>query len=361
MTLSRPPHPPPRWPRASAALAAAGAAIVACVPGYDPCFVPASIVSDVRVLAVRADPPEALFDTDGSGVPSSVPVVHVRALVAGQGPEERLRLRARLCLPTASLRCPAESAAVEGALSPKGASEAAVDLRATPALLALARERDPLHGYGGIRLQLEVDAAAGSDHALASKLLLFSPSATTPHPNQPIELASVDFTRKDEFDQSAAPGGTATLFVPLTYGLRPRLAPLADGSPALEEYDVVDLAGRLVHLREQASYDFFTGPELIFGDLRSVNGNPVGAYSVGGDTGAEPAAGDPEPKNGLVRVTPLSGADAHLWVVGRDSRGAVAWAALRVRSLDERICDRGDGVPCAAGRACCPTLFFGCQ
>ena len=352
----------PHRPLARATLAAIAAALCSCVPGYDPCFVPASIVSDVRVLAVRADPPEARIDLGEGGVPTAVPIVRVRALFAGQGPGARLRLRARLCAPTASRRCADDTPVVEGPLSDPGATEATLDVRASPALLVQAREEDPLRGYGGIRLQLEVDGAAGgSGHAGATKLLLFSPGATTPHPNLPIEVESVDFTLAGRFDQSTPAGGSATVLVPLSYGVRPRLAPLADGSPALEEYDVVDLSGRLVHLREQVTYDFFTDPQLIFGDLRVVGGNPVGTYSRGADSGSEPAQGAAEPPDGLVRITPLQGADAHLWVVARDSRGAVAWAALRLRALDTRDCARADGVPCPTGKSCCATLFFGCN
>jgi hypothetical protein len=33
------------------------AALAACSSYYDPCFAPASLVTDLRVLAVRADPP----------------------------------------------------------------------------------------------------------------------------------------------------------------------------------------------------------------------------------------------------------------------------------------------------------------
>ena len=353
---------PPRRHRALAGAALTALALCGCLPGYDPCFIPASIVSDLRTLAVRADPPEALIDLGADGSPTSIPIVHVRALIAGQGPGLRLRLRARLCAPTATLHCADGTPVVEGPLSDRDATEATLDVRATPALLRQSLAEDPLKGYGGIRLQLEVDGLAGNDHAsLATKQLLYSPAANTPRPNQPIDLEGVDFTRLGQLDQSVGPDGTATVFVPQSYGLRPRLAALADGSSALEEYDVVDLSGRVVHLREQVTYDFFTDPALIFGDLRSDQGNPVGAYSVGSDRASEPAQGVAEPPNGLVRITPLSGADAHLWVVARDSRGAVAWSAQHVRAIDARVCDRGDGVPCATGMSCCPSLFFGCE
>ena len=334
-----------------------GAAAAACVPGYDACFVPASIVADVRVLAVRADPPEALYDL-ASG---EVDPVRIRALIAGHEHGARLSLRAKLCAPGAASSCPKGSPAFEGLASGPNATEATLEVRAPPGLIAAAREADPLKGFGGVRLLLEVDASADDLHAQANKTLLFSPRATTPRPNRALELDSVDLLRDGTLDQRIAPGGTASLFVPISYGVRPRIAALADGSPGLEEYDTVDLQGRSVRLQEQATYTFFTDPQLIFGDLRVVAGNPIGAYSVGSDEASEPSRGAPEPPKGLVRITPLEEADAHLWIVVRDSRGAVAWTVLKARSLDDRICDRGDGVPCAAGQRCCPTLFFGCN
>ncbi len=333
------------------------ALVSACVPGYDACFVPASIVSDLRVLAIRSDPPEALYDL----ALAQVETVQVRALIGGHDRTTRLRLQARLCVPGPALACPAGTPVLEGLPSEPDSTEATLDVRATPALLARARDADPLKGFGGVRLLLEVDASAAGAHARATKTLLFSPRATTPKPNRALELDAVELLRDGVLDQRVAPGGTAVFFVPISYGVRPRIAAQADGSPGLEEFDTVDLQGRDVHLREQATYSFFTDPQLIFGDLRVVAGNPIGAYSVGADEASEPAQGAPEPAKGLVRITPLEGADAHLWVVARDSRGAVAWAVLKARGIDERICDRGEGVPCAAGQRCCPRLFFGCN
>jgi hypothetical protein len=336
---------------------ALGAAGSACVPGYDACFIPASIVSDVRVLAVRADPPEALYDLSRG----EVEPVLVRALIAGQVRGARLQLRASLCVPGPTPACPDSAPAFEGDLTEANATEASLEVRAPQALIAQARDADPLKGFGGVRLLLVVDASADDLHVKATKTLLFSPRATTPRPNRALELEAVDLLRDGVLDQRVSPDGTAVLFVPISYGVRPRIAAQADGSPGLEEFDTVDLQGRNVHLREQATYSFFTDPQLIFGDLRVVAGNPIGAYSVGADEASEPTEGVPEPAKGLVRITPLDTADAHLWVVARDSRGAVAWAVLKARALDERICDRGDGVPCAAGKKCCPALFFGCN
>jgi hypothetical protein len=330
--------------------------LAACVPGYDACFVPASIVSEVRVLAVRADPPEALFDLSTGAVES----VHVRALVAGHDRETRLQLRARLCAPNPANSCPDGTPVLVGPLTDKNVTEASLAVAVPASLIALARDQDPLKGYGGVRVLLELEAQADLDHAVATKTLLFSPRATTPKPNRGLELEAVELLREGVLDQHLTIGDTATLFVPISYGVRPRLAPQLDGSPALEEYDTVDLSGQAVHLREQATYSFYTEPQLIFGDLRVVAGNPGGSYSEGSDEATEPE-GQPEPARGLVRITPLEAADAHLWVVVRDSRGAVAGLALRARSIDDRVCFRGEGAACAAGAQCCPALFFGCR
>jgi hypothetical protein len=345
--------------RRSLLSAAVSALAAACVPSPDPCFVPQSIVTDVRVLGVRADPPEALFDLE-SGL---VETVLVRALVGGQVDGVKVQLRARLC-PAAdgATACPESAPVLTGPESADGASEGTLTVRVPASLLSQARAADPLKGFGGIRVLLELDAKAGLDHAQAIKTLLFSPKATTPAPNQPIELSGIDFLDSGQLDSSISPTGQLTLLVAQTYGLRPRLAPLPDGSPALEEYDVVDLSGRTVHLREQATYSFYTDPHLIFGDLpRSPDGSPLGVYAPGADVATEPQPGAGDPASGLVRVTPMDAAKSHLWVVARDSRGAVAWAAIAVQSLDQRVCMLPAGVPCPDGQSCCPALLFGCN
>ena len=52
-----------RTNRANAVLSSllACALSAACTPGYDACFDPAAVVRSPQVLAIRADPPEAIY------------------------------------------------------------------------------------------------------------------------------------------------------------------------------------------------------------------------------------------------------------------------------------------------------------
>jgi hypothetical protein len=338
------------------------AGLTACAPAYDPCFTPASVVQELRVLGVRIDPPEALVDLD-AGV---VPEVQVRALLAGQADAmASIQLTGSLCIPTADLHCPAGSFTVRGPLSRPGAPEGTLALRAPPELVALAREADPLRGYGGTRVQLELRADVTVMSAIAStsatKTLLFSEAVDTPAPNQAIELGPIEVTLDGGLQESAALGQPEDLYVGHSYGLRPRLLPLADGGSPLETYTVTDLSGNPVTLREHVSYDFFAMPDVLFGDLPIDNGTPIGVYIDGAGVADEPQAGAPEPPDGLVRATPMLSSEARIWVVGRDSRGAVAWTWFDAHIFDARMCDGPNGLPCPPGKSCCLDPFIGCK
>ena len=337
-------------------------ALAACTPSYDPCFIPDSVVNSFRVLAVRADPPEALVDLDAG----MVPTVYVRALAAGaQDPQSTLQLDARACVPTADLHCPEGSLEVTGTLSASGATETGVALDVPASLIAAARAADPLHGYGGTRVQLEVAVTAmgarGPETSLATKTLLFSDASTTPMPNAPIDIAEVDVTLDAGLADAAPEGELVQMLVGHGYGLRPRLAVLPDGGSPLETYDLVDLSGDEVTLREQVSYAMFAENNVLFGDLPIDNGTPIGVFINGANLADEPQPGQPDPPDGLVRATPMLASQPRVWIVARDSRGATAWSWFDVRISDARTCVDANGNPCAPGKSCCADPFIGCQ
>lgn len=323
-------------PRA-ALLALLASASAACVGGPDSCFRPPSIVDTSRILAVRVDPPEALVDLDAG----ESPTVRVRVLFAGHGNFARQRVAGSLCAPTPDLTCPAGSFEVpSGALSEPGAFEAETTFEVPSALIAAAREADPLRGYGGIRVLLDVSGFAGPRRIRAGKLLLFTPRTPAAEANKGLEIDRVSFLNGGVATAEPQSGEAVLLDVAGTYGVRPHLAP-ADGVTAqAEEYDIVDLAGRLVHLRERVTWSFFTTEQMIFGDLTHIGNNPVATYRPGADVADEPAPGAAEPADGLVRMTVLDEAQTWLWVVARDGRGGVAWTQVRLNSLDQRASDR---------------------
>ena len=301
------------------ALALFAACGAPCEP-YDPCFVPSWRVSDLRVLAVRADPPEAVVDL-AQGL---VPEVQVRALVVDQSRTYSTTATGRLCVPGRTSGCP-DDAVPSGA--PKLETAPALSVLAPPDLIAQALREDPLRGYGGIRVRLDLALDDGGGKVLrADKILLYSPTAPGLQPNRPIELARLRFVKDGALVDDVLPGGIATLPEPFGYGLRPVLA---DGA-GVEEYDVVDLSGRTVHLREQVSYDFFSTAGLPFGKPQPTAAGLVindGFAAPGAAQGDEPAPGA-EPANGLAQLNAWGG--GQLWVVARDGRGAEAWMQVFV-------------------------------
>ena len=321
-----------------------------CVSYYDPCFVPQSIVSDLRILAVRADPPEVVFEPGGA-----IPPVQVRALVASREGRPAARLQGSLCAPNPDGSCAGPSVEAGGASGVRG--DISFTVVATPALLAQATSSDPLRGYGGIRLQLTLTATGDGSTATAQKLLLYSPARPGYTPNHGLEVSSVDLTYQGKLVSNSATVSAFDLRVGESYGLRPLLAPGDGALDAAEEYDVADLSGKLVHLREHITYSFYTTPHLIYGNVRTLAGNVVGTYVADEDTASEPEPGAAVPANGLVHLTPLRETNGIVYVVARDGRGAVAWRATEFSAPDRRCCSGG----CPPYGKGCAFLEFNCH
>src|SRR5947199_4113170 len=103
---------------------------------------------------------------------------------------------------------------------------------------------------------------------------------------------------------------------------------------AMEEYDTFDLDENAVHLQERIRYSFYATPGLSLGRLllRSVGGNVV-YYPNGTDVEAdEPPPGTPDSPGGLMLLEAVKrgGVTGTIWIVARDSRGAISWLELPV-------------------------------
>ena len=313
----------------------------ACTRLYDPCFQPDSVVTDLRILAVRAEPPELLYD------PASFvsPAVRIGVLLAGpEMAETPLAVRARLCVPAASGRCPEEAAFVAFG-SGDERQPAALSLSVLPALLREALDQDPLRGYAGARVQVEVQVVREARPPLrATKLLLLSPALPGYVPNHGFEIAGLDVL--GSFSQERIrQGGSVAVDVADHVGLRPLLAPAPGVAQAAEEYVVRDLLGREEVLRERISYSFFTSPHAQFGAF----GTPIANASIAD----EPAPGEEAPPEGLVRLSALAATFGRVWVVARDGRGGENWLSLQLTASDRRTCVPGSGQ--------CSRLDLGCE
>lgn len=264
-------------------------AVASCTPD----FAAASDVTDLRVLAIQAEPPLALFDLDAGTVePVSVRVLAIDP-TRDAGPQSALL---QICGPTDSRRCD------QGPSFDVGTVPLAFTLPAFDPRLLLGN--DKLGDYGGIRVQLSLTVGDGAPGALvhASKTVIYSPAGAPCAANSNPQLTVVRLTRLGVDAGVLAP--EAPLQIGTEYGLRPALA---DGGGGQEPYCTFDLRGQRVDLTEQAHYAFFTGPG--------------GEFDV--DTADEPLDGG-APPDGLARFTPHADAGT-IWIVVRDGRGGESW------------------------------------
>jgi hypothetical protein len=303
-----------------------------CTTYYDPCFAPQGQVKDLRVLGIRADPPEATADL-GSGTVAQVTV----SVLLGNPAEgiAPIPMTASLCPPTDDHRCP-EGSLVVARLAAYPTASFAVDAPAD--LLRAALAADPLRGYGGIHVQLDLAVAPGLGVAVshASKLLIYSPPDPGHVPNHGLEIPALRILRDGLAVQQLKPGDSFDLNVGDSAGLRPVIAPGPGGTEAAELYTVVDLSGRTVTQREQITYSFYVTPHSVFGQLFNGVSIPNFARNAQADVADEPAPGTPDPPNGLVRLTSVGRSVGRLWVVARDGRAGEAWISVILVSEDLR-------------------------
>jgi hypothetical protein len=183
------------------------------------------------------------------------------------------------------------------------------ELSIPPEVVAAALQDDKLKGLGGVRVQFSMQAADGDPHgpALASKILLYTTAPDTMRNHNP-KIVGLEITRDGAHVDTVADGGTLSLLSGVEYGVRPVLG--AD-TAGIEEYDTTDLSGNTVRLREEPRYSFFSTAPVNFDR----------------DEADEPLPGQPQPTNGIARLTATG--NGVLWVVVRDGRGGIAWISAQ--------------------------------
>jgi hypothetical protein len=283
-------------------LLALACALAACTPDFDS----PSRVHDLRVLAIRADPPEAIVDFAAN----SVQPVTVTALVVGMSAP--LEATWQVCFPTDNGRCGTPAATL-----PQIDDEAPTQrtLEPDPALVAAAQQDDRLKGFDGIRLQLSLEVSAGDPNGpvWAQKLVVYSPPST-PDPNHNPAIESVELTQDGApfavFVPSDPPDDARPQCLPLgvDIGMWPHLG---SGPAGAETYTTTDLAGNVVTLTESPRYSFFATDPAELDE----------------DTGDEPLPGVVPPR-GLVRITARQIGTGKAWIVVRDGRGGENWIEM---------------------------------
>ena len=288
----------------------------ACQTGFES----SSVVIDLRVLGVQAEPPEVVLDVDPMR-PEAVelPPVELVAIIADPGEERRLDWGMTVCPPTLSLRCDdplasyvaAGSGTVDdpeqsGALPPRGVAQL------TPQLLMESVRLDALAGFGGIAVQVELwvkpEGAAIATAAFASKRILFAPR----EPAERIANTNPSMTgllvNAEPWD--GAPCGDDAAGAPLavTPGQMLVLEPVeADG--AREPYVVPTFDGGVERFTELLFYSWF---------------------ATAGQFAPDQSGGGPDlfgnvPTLGTEWTAPETEGPVRLWVVQRDERGGASF------------------------------------
>jgi len=315
--------------RLVAALGAAG--LAACGSFEDP-----SIVVDLRILAMTAEPPEQVTPFDPANPLATMLVpVEVCALIVDPPAARALEWSMTVCPPQSGRRCLADRPSLalgQGTIEdPETAATPQVACATVPAgaeVLAILRdtiERDAVSGFGGIDLAVSlrvVPVGGGEDQAIyGSKAVRYSPLLPAERvANTNPTLASLDYDRG---------GGTAPSAMPRGF----RCVDLGEGAtvPFVR-------AGEQIHIvpveppnaRERYVLPTFEGGSRTFTENLSYQWlAEAGDWSSANTGGPRDGAGN-EPLIGTRWRAPapedLSGpTDISLWVIQRDERGGQRW------------------------------------
>jgi len=320
---------------ARALLGLASVALGACASFEDP-----TIVRDLRVLAMRAEPPEQVVSVDPPQPVPGVPLDQLRtteisALIADPGARRPLRWSMTACLLDDNDRCDLARPHIDLGSSVIDDPEEALVPQAPIALIApddpltrttlaamflQALEANPVQALGGIEyaVELRVGDVAGlpADDVVAIKRLRVAPrlpQARTPNANPYIEymdgaqgLVKVTVptgqrcaSAVDELLPQVASGGELTL-----YPVEP--------TAAREVYEAVTLDGQTVMLTETIEYQWLSAYGTFSDDYTGGGRDLLGNQSLlGSDWRAPRGVGAP------LRVS--------VWMIQRDERFGVTW------------------------------------
>jgi hypothetical protein len=297
-------------------------------------FESASIVIDLRPLAVVAEPAEIVvdFDIENPGQIPEIPPVTVRALLADPGAERRLAYRYRVCAETDSRRCDEPDTiilgATEGTIDDPDLTAATADgtIQVNALLLEEAIQLDDLAGFGGIGVQIELrvvpEGGSEAEAIYVAKRVVYAPRV----PEGRVGNANPSMTgllaREVDFpgDRCAA-GGTP---LEVMAGEQIRLDPV-EPAGIREPYTLPTLDGGERSFVENMRYSWFAtagdftaeqtgGPKDLFGNVPVLF------------TKWRAPAGE-----GLDELEAATGGLVDFWVVQRDERGGASYTRRCVR------------------------------
>ncbi len=287
-------------------------AAAACSPDFEKIW----DVTDLRILAVQASPPEVLFIS----VPATFPTVRVTALVADpRAPKARVDWEMWACTPEKKT-CDDAHLREKVAAGSGAQGEIATNFVLSRALYDAGMQKDTFRGFGGLPIKVEVRVKRGTYQARAIKRVIYGfalPPGKWPNNNPSITEVQVD----DETMPAAW-----EVEADEEYELLPK-TPTWDR----ETYTVLTFsgvsqaclkdptaAGCSRTLEENLTYSYF------------ATSGEISHASTGGKDRA--FVTDKKVKDISSTWTPESDVDeATLWVVVRDDRGGTAWSTLKAK------------------------------
>jgi len=302
-----------------------------------------SIVLDLRVLGMRADPPEIVAPVDPEDPTdvdlADIPPVEVCALVAEPDRHRGAHYRMRLCPPTGGGRCEGADEGVDEQ-SVFELTEADVDdpdllgaqgmcatIEPSADLVVVVQQSvraDDLAGFGGIGVQVDLavtpDGGSEEDTVWAFKRVRYSPQLPAERvANTNPTLAGITGARdasgeRDrDFEIPLGRCGDVTPFL-VAPGERITMLP-REAEGAREDYVLPTFDGGERHYTENLTYQWHaTAGEWS----RFDTGGPIDA--VGNDPPLDSRWRAPHDADEIG-----DGLDVRMWIVQRDERGGQAW------------------------------------
>jgi hypothetical protein len=303
----------------------------ACDAGFES----PELVIDLRVLGMRAEPPEVLIPEDIQDLDlADLPEIEICALVADPFESRRLAFAFSACVPNNNRRCEGRSPLLDlrsGSVDDPEEADAPVEICATigpsPGLLEVVQRSitlDALQGFGAVDIQVEVKVwpeGNNLDQAIyASKKMRFGiamPAERVANRNPTLETIRVarDPTgvRGLDFDM---PIGRCADIEPMLVAPDERLMFLpVESEDAREAYVVPTLGGDVDEFVENLSYQFYASGGKIArfttGGTRDIFGNEPTLHSYW--------------RAPTLEDSPDEEREVALWVIQRDERGGQTW------------------------------------
>jgi hypothetical protein len=308
-------------------LLVAAAMLVACGSFENP-----SIVIDLRIVGMQAEPPEQVAPVDPMNpLGTMFEDARVCAIVADPGAERRLRWEMTACAQNGDHRCndPERPSLVLGGgviddpdTSPTEQTMCAT-LPAGAELLAMLRdaiENDSLSGFGGVDLQVVLrvtpEGAGASQSIYGAKAVRYSPEFPEGRvANRNPTLIEIDVDRGDGVSFQLPMGRCAEQLSPIELGPKEtiHLVPIEPAS-ARESYVVPTFEGGSRMFTENLRYEWLAG---------------AGDWTRGGTGGPRDGAGNEPPLDTEWESPPeedgLGASSVPLWIIQRDERGGSQW------------------------------------